>query len=76
MTEQSRMPVPLEVQQMFDAVKLRKEELTDVPISFVLPPHEEMVQQLNDDKSANLGGDSTMGKELGTLIARWSALSG
>jgi hypothetical protein len=72
-TEESGTKVPPEVEQIFRASKLRKEDLHDVPISFVLPRREQIFEMLDGEAAPR--SDPADGKELGDLIAKWSAMS-
>ena len=71
LAQQTNAPIPALAISFFNELIFTSGELFDVPISFVLPGHQEMVASLSDDERVG----NSLGLQLGTLITKWSRLS-
>ena len=68
---QLKVELPEESSPYFTEAHLVVQSVEDVPISYVIPQQAEMADLMSDD-----GSDTTsMGVELGKIIAKWSAMS-
>ncbi|KAI9150359.1 Nitrogen assimilation transcription factor nirA 5 [Paramyrothecium foliicola] len=67
LAEVSKTELPLESRQYFEALDFKPEDLRDVPLTFVIPDHEDVQKELRNDQKSD-----SVGLQLGALIRRWS----
>jgi hypothetical protein len=66
-----KQTIPQSALQYFENLGPGKDELKDIPVGYIIPQQDEIRELLSDD-----GKDSgRIAVELGTLLAKWSALS-
>jgi hypothetical protein len=67
---QLKIELPDESLPYFKEAHLIVQSVEDVPISYIIPQQAEMADLMSDD-----GNDTSVGVELGKIIAKWSAMS-
>lgn len=75
LAEQQDVPIPAQAAPYFQALNWEGQELTDVPISFVLPAHEDALHLLAGEEDEDEEGTDGLGVQLGDLLSRWSRIS-
>jgi len=67
---QLKVELPEECLPYFTEAHLIVQSVEDVPISYAIPQQADMADLMSDD-----GTNTSMGVELGKIIAKWSAMS-